>query len=123
LLERPVVEQVAGGSPSPEEVTGAEEVVTVEPVALTFLGPSTKPGSLGRLAHYEVLEVLGQGGFGIVLKAFDEKLHRLVAIKVMAPQLASTSPPRKRFLREARAAAAIRHENVVGIYAVEDHPT
>jgi tetratricopeptide (TPR) repeat protein len=59
---------------------------------------------------------------GIVLRAFDDKLHRVVAIKVMAPQLAATSPPRKRFLREARAAAAIRHEHVVDIHAVEEEP-
>ena len=45
-----------------------------------------------------------------------------MAIKVMAPQLATTSPPRKRFLREARAAAAVRHEHVVAIYAVEEQP-
>ena len=56
------------------------------------------------------------------MKAFDEKLHRLVAIKVIGRDLAATSPPRKRFLREARAAAAIRHENVVDIHAVEDLP-
>ncbi len=90
--------------------------------ALSFLQPSEKPGSLGRLAHYEVLEVLGNGGFGIVVKAFDEKLHRLVAIKLMSPLLASTSAPRKRFVREARSAAAVRHENVIAIYAVEDQP-
>jgi serine/threonine protein kinase len=51
------------------------------------LQPSTKRGSLGRLGHYEVLEVLGRGGSGIVMRAFDEKLHRVVAIKVMAPEL------------------------------------
>ncbi len=65
--------------------------------ALSFLQPSKKPGSLGRLAHYEVLEVLGNGGFGTVVKAFDEKLHRLVAIKLMSPLLAATSAPRRRF--------------------------
>jgi serine/threonine protein kinase len=56
------------------------------------------------------------------VKAFDELLCRTVAIKILAPSLAVTSPPRKRFLREARAAAAIRHENVVTIYAVEEQP-
>ena len=89
---------------------------------LAFLQPSTRPDSLGRLGHYEVLQVIGRGGFGIVLKAFDEVLHRIVAVKVLAPELAATSPARKRFLREARAAGAVRHENVVQIYAVEEQP-
>jgi len=90
--------------------------------ALSVLQPSEKPGSLGRLAQFEVLEVLGKGGFGIVVKAFDDKLHRFVAIKLMSPLLAATSAPRKRFLREARSTAAVRHENVIAIHAVEDQP-
>jgi hypothetical protein len=90
--------------------------------ALEFLQPSTKPGSLGKLGHYEVLEVLGQGGFGIVVRAFDDKLQRVVAIKVMSSQLASTSPARRRFLREARSSARVRHENVVQIHAIEEQP-
>src|SRR5262249_596679 len=92
------------------------------PVTLDFLQPTTRPGALGRLGHYEVLEVLGRGGFGIVVRAFDETLHRVVAIKVLSPQLATTSPPRKRFLREARAASRVRHDNVVRIYAVQEQP-
>jgi hypothetical protein len=70
---------------------------------LDFLQPSTRPDSLGRLGHYEILEVLGQGGFGIVFRAFDEQLQRVVAIKVLAPALADNSSARKRFLREARS--------------------
>jgi hypothetical protein len=89
---------------------------------LHILSPSLRPDSLGRIGHYEVLEVLGKGGFGIVFRAFDEKLQRVVAIKVLAPELAVTSPARKRFLREARASARIRHENVVTAYAVEEQP-
>ena len=87
-----------------------------------ILEPPQRNGSMGRLGHYEILEVLGRGGFGIVLKAFDDALHRVVAIKIMSAELAATSPARKRFLREARAAAAIRHDNVVHIYAVEEEP-
>jgi hypothetical protein len=93
-----------------------------EPLALEFLEPSSEPGSLGRLGHHEVLEVLGRGGFGIVVRAFDQKLQRMVAIKVLDPRPASSSPARKRFLREARAAARLRHRHVVQIYAVEERP-
>jgi WD40 repeat protein len=89
---------------------------------LGFLQPPTKPGALGRIGHYEVLEVHGRGGFGIVLRALDDVLQRVVAVKVLAPQMAATSPARKRFLREARSYAAIRHENVVQVHAVEEQP-
>src|SRR5438270_264165 len=90
--------------------------------ALGFLAPPQRSDSLGRIGHYEVLEVLGRGGFGIVFRAFDEVLQRVVAVKVLAPQMAATSPARKRFLREARSSAQVRHENVVQVYAVEEQP-
>lgn len=104
LLDQPAATQLA-----------AEE----RPEGLDFLAPSTRPGSLGRLGHYEVLEVVGRGGMGIVLRAFDEKLHRVMAIKVMAPALAAGGSARQRFVREARAAAAVSHDNVIDIHAVE----
>jgi formylglycine-generating enzyme required for sulfatase activity/serine/threonine protein kinase len=91
-------------------------------IPLGYLQPSSQPGSLGRLGHYEILEVIGRGAFGTVLKAFDEKLQRVVAIKVLSPEMAATSPARKRFKREAQSSAKLRHENVVSIYAVEDEP-
>jgi WD40 repeat protein/tRNA A-37 threonylcarbamoyl transferase component Bud32 len=84
------------------------------------LGSSTQPGYLGRLGHYEVSALIGQGGMGMVFKAFDTVLHRVVAIKVLAPQLAANAIARKRFLREARAAAAVCHEHVVTIHAVAE---
>jgi hypothetical protein len=87
---------------------------------LDFLDPSENPTSLGRLGHYEVQEIVGRGGMGVVLKAFDERLHRVVAIKVMAPQLATSATARRRFTREARAAAAVTHDHIVTIHAVED---
>jgi serine/threonine protein kinase len=90
---------------------------------LALLTPSTKADSLGALGHYEILRSLGQGGFGTVLMGFDEILHRLVAIKMLSPTLATTSPPRKRFLREARSGAAVNHENIVQVYSVEEQPS
>ncbi len=108
-----------------EDITESFEE-PVETTALQQLRPyletSDYPSSLGKLGHYELLQILGQGGYGIVAKAVDTKLERRVAIKVLAPHLAVTSPSRKRFLREARSAAAVRHEHVVQTYAVEDRP-
>ena len=87
---------------------------------LSFLSPSETPEHLGRLGHYEVQETIGRGGFGIVLKAFDERLHRVVAIKVLSPAYAANGAARKRFIREARTAAAVKNDHVVAIYGVED---
>ncbi len=85
-------------------------------------GPPRRPGSLGRLAHYEVEAFLGRGAFGTVVRAFDEKLQRQVAIKLLSSNFGPESSAYQRFLREARAAATIRHDNVVQIYAVEETP-
>ncbi|MBI2808950.1 MAG: DUF1080 domain-containing protein [Planctomycetes bacterium] len=87
---------------------------------LAFLVPSTRPDALGRLEHYHILQVVGKGGFGTVLKAFDEKLHRVVAIKVLSPAYAAVGSARSRFIREARTAAAVKNEHVVAIYSVQD---
>jgi serine/threonine protein kinase len=138
FLQKPVVEQLAA-APEPSGATQDIDASTDQSVdnmtrtkgegashkeesALECLQPSTRPDSLGRLGHYEVLQVLGRGGFGIVFRAFDEMLQRVVALKVMAPQLAATSPARKRFLREARSSAQVRHENVVQVYEVAEQP-
>jgi hypothetical protein len=101
---------------TPEEGTMGDE----ETLDLGFLLPSTNQQSLGRIGEYEVLGVLGEGGMGIVFKGFDESLHRFVAIKVLSPRLASSQKARLRFIREARAAAAINHPNVVTIHAVNN---
>jgi eukaryotic-like serine/threonine-protein kinase len=89
---------------------------------LSFLNSSESPNAIGTLGHYEIREVIGQGAFGVVLGGWDKKLAREVAIKVLLPHLAKTSPPRKRFLREARSGAAIRHPNVIQVFSVEEEP-
>ena len=91
-------------------------------IHLSYLAPANREDSLGRLNHYEVLNVVGRGAFGTVLRAFDTRLERIVAIKVLALEMASMSPARRRFLREARTSAQVRHENVVGIHSVEEEP-
>jgi serine/threonine protein kinase/tetratricopeptide (TPR) repeat protein len=88
--------------------------------ALHFLAAADRPGRIGRLGPYEVLERIGQGGMGVVLKARDERLGRIVAIKMLTPALASSTVARRRFEREARAAAAVCHEHVVTIHAVDE---
>jgi eukaryotic-like serine/threonine-protein kinase len=90
--------------------------------ALDFLAPPDDPEHLGRLGPYEVTEVVGKGGMGVVLKAIDPLLNRTVAIKVLAPELATSATARRRFAREAQAAAAVAHEHIVAIYAVDATP-
>lgn len=87
---------------------------------LDYLSPTDDPHMLGRLGSYEIAGVIGSGGFGIVLKAFDPSLNRFAAIKVLAPHLASSGAARQRFAREAQAAAAVIHDNVIEIYGVSN---
>jgi serine/threonine protein kinase len=83
------------------------------------LEPSGEPNVLGRLGGYDVLEILGRGGMGVVLKAYDRELKRCMAIKVLAPHLAHSSLARKRFAREAQAAAAVVNPHVIAIHQVQ----
>lgn len=126
FLNVPALEQIkeAGSATRAmgNEDTAPDEQDEKGEMDFSFLQPSNVPGSLGSLGYYDIQELIGEGGFGIVFKAFDQRLHRVVAIKVLKPEMAATSPARKRFLREARATAAIRHDNIVHIYAVEDAP-
>jgi urea transport system substrate-binding protein len=83
-----------------------------------FLAPALSPGELGWLGDFRVLRVLGKGGMGIVFEAEDTALHRTVALKVLRPELCTDPESRERFVREARAAAALESEHVVTIYQV-----
>lgn len=102
------------GSDSPDYIGDETEFQE----SLDFLTPSDWPDSLGRLGSYEIKGVLGRGGMGVVLKAFDPVLRRCVAIKVLSVALATSGAARRRFLREARAAAAVVHPHVVAVHAV-----
>jgi hypothetical protein len=86
-----------------------------------FLDPPAGPGELGRLGHYVVQGIVGRGGMGVVFKALDARLNRVVAIKVLGTQYATDAGARQRFEREAKAAAAVSHDHVVPIYHVDEH--
>jgi eukaryotic-like serine/threonine-protein kinase len=88
-------------------------------IDLDFLSPSDDPTKLGRLGAYEIESIIGRGGFGIVLKAFDPALNRFVAIKALSGTLVRSSAARKRFDREAKAAAAVVHDHVIPIHHID----
>jgi serine/threonine-protein kinase len=91
---------------------------TLADFAVDFLAPALNEEALGRLDGIDILEVIGRGGMGVVLKGFEEELNRPVVVKMLAPHLASSGAARKRFAREAQAAAVIVHPNVMPILTV-----
>ncbi len=82
-----------------------------------WLGPSEC--GIGTLREFELMRFIGRGGMGLVFEAMDTKLQRSVAIKLMSPGLLADVAASERFLREARSAAKINHDNVVTVHAVD----
>jgi WD40 repeat protein len=104
--------------PPSNTVAGNEVKLTQE--VQQVLAPAQAAGELGRLGKYRVLKLLGQGGMGMVFQAEDPHLQRAVALKVMLPSLAANAAAKERFLREARATAAIEHDHIVTIHQVDE---
>jgi len=102
-----------------DSATGGDAAFSHNTV-LALLAPTDDDRMIGRLGTYEIVGVIGSGGMGVVLKAFDGALNRYVAIKVLAPHLGNSGAARKRFSREAQAAAAVVHDNVMEIHGVAD---
>lgn len=101
------------------KITGEADQAILSREISGWLDPTDDPNSLGRFAGYEIIGIIGHGAMGIVLKGFESSLNRYVAIKVLAPRLATNGSARKRFAREAQAAAAVRHDNVIAIHRVD----
>jgi serine/threonine-protein kinase len=74
------------------------------------------PGT--ELAHYKLQDKIGEGGMGVVYRAWDTRLERTVAIKILPPRVRRDPERRARFLREARAAARLNHPNIATVYEV-----
>ncbi|MEN8202996.1 MAG: protein kinase, partial [Bacteroidota bacterium] len=77
---------------------------------------------LQRVHHYNIIEELGKGGMGIVYKAKDTRLNRIVALKLLSPHLADDPGTKKRFLREAQLAASLQHQNICSIHDIGETP-
>lgn len=74
---------------------------------------------IGRnIAHYKILDRIGEGGMGVVYKALDTRLKRIVALKFLAAHLMEDGDSRERFIREAKASAALRHPNICGVHEI-----
>src|SRR5678809_1177098 len=80
--------------------------------------PVMKPKPQVTIAHYQVIEPIGAGGMGAVYKAFDNKLQRIVALKVLPLEYVSQQDRRRRFFQEARAASALTHPHILTVYEV-----
>jgi eukaryotic-like serine/threonine-protein kinase len=88
-------------------------------VQFDFLDPPEDPAYLGSIDRFQMVELVGRGGMGLVFRAYDACLQRTVAVKLLDPLYAKNELARSRFIREARAAAGVAHENVVTIHHVE----
>jgi serine/threonine protein kinase len=87
--------------------------------AAAHFGPAAAPGEVGTLGPYRIQKELGRGGMGAVYLATDTRLERRVALKVMLPEFAANPEARERFLREARAASKVMHDNVVTVFEAD----
>src|SRR6476469_8605460 len=72
------------------------------------------------LGHYRIEAKLGEGGMGVVYRAFDTHLDRPVAIKLLRADVAASPERKRRFVQEAKAASALNHPNIVHIYDISE---
>ncbi len=113
-----VLDQLIGNLQSILTIEDQARLTTaMESSAAPAASPSEPTADLGTIGHYRLLDELGRGGMGIVYRAWDESLRRLVALKLLRPEQ-SHETDRLRLIREARITAQFRHEHAVIVHAV-----
>lgn len=117
---RPVLLQSSEFASPFTECHSLQDDASLQADIIRMLGPTDDPHMLGRIGSYEIAGVIGRGGMGIVFKAFDATLDRFVAIKMLAPHLATSGAAKQRFVREGKAAAAVVDDYVMPVYAVDE---
>ena len=106
-----------------EETAGKPEIVPgTQTITYQRAGAPRPADGLSRIGPYRLLSELGRGGMGIVYRAEDQRLQRIVALKVLRAELAADPTAKARFLREARSAAAVEHDHVIPIYEADQTP-
>lgn len=106
-----------------EELLASHERATTfleRPVAILdeSMGTSSVPSVPARIGRYRVTDTLGEGGMGVVYLALDERLERLIAVKVLRHESAADPTARERFSREARLAASVNHPHICQLYEI-----
>jgi serine/threonine protein kinase len=115
----PTPSGISDGMPSKslQEFSAHPPVISVDPRgAIRFLGDPNAIGALGSIGPYHILAEIGSGSSSVVYSAFDDRLKREVAIKVLRPEMAAREDERRRFERGAQAAAAIHDPYVVAVF-------
>jgi hypothetical protein len=110
-------------------VNSARDICCYHPNFTAAMLPTVRPASCGRrypldmdtIGRYQLVEKLGQGGMGVVYRAFDTLLHRVVAVKLISGSIEAGAEPRERFFREARAAGQLSHRNIITIHDLGEH--
>lgn len=113
----------SGGSTVEATPRRFDNTIDREHWVCSLLEASDEADYLGTLDSLQVNGVLGQGGMGVVVRAHDPALGRDLAVKLLSPMLSSCGTARQRFFREAQAAAAVVHPNIVPIFSVSEQQT